>query len=959
MVPGIQDANGPEGRAGEPNAQAAGLSVASGDSWCASLKGNADDAFLFHDLNCSASSAAQSPPEEVFSFPEVGGEFLGFRLIAELGRGSFGRVYLGRQGDLADRPVALKVSTEIVAESQKLARLQHTNIVPVYSLHRSGPLQAVCMPYFGSTTLADVMQNLSRSQRIPASGKDLVSTIREQKSRTRLAVDRSTRANVCRPSALLGPEAEELAPEGQSVVQTLKTLEGWTYVESILWIGAKLADGLAHAHERGILHRDLKPANVLLTDDGEPMLLDFNLSEDVQAASTAASIGGTLPYMSPEHLEAFQGKPRDVDARSDVYSLGLILFELLTGRSAFDRPPSTADNAMQRMVEARQQGAPAVRTLNPSVTPAVEAIIRKCLDLEPKRRYQSARDLHEDLERQRAHRPLRHAPDRNLRERLTKWARRNPRLASSTTVAIAASVLLAVLAFALVVHSRRLDRFETLDRLSTFQEDLATARLCLTGHTGDPAKLEEGRAASRSALARYSVLDRNDWCDEPAFRKLPEAERQRVSEEAGELLLLLARETSRARLADAASAEEALKLNLRAEECYPTGRAPRALWLQRAELTKQLGRDEESKQLLAVAADTPVRGARDHYLLAREQMARGRYLDAIEELQTAVKGDPQNFPAWYMLGICSLEGSDARASRAADAVAHFNTCIALRPNFYGAYQNRGRANFLLRRFDRAEADFSRVIEMRPDWPEGYVQRALARQARERYWEALDDFDRAVKLDPTSSRTHFLRARVRVLVGDKEGADRDHEEGLRLTPADEENWIIRGIYREPGNPRGALDDFAKAVEVNPRSLIGLANQAYILAERLHRTKDAVALLDHLLELYPDYMPGYGDRGIYLARLGKRAEALEDAQEALRRDHSGETLFQVAGIYALTSRTEPDDRFIALQLLTEALRKGYGFDLLVTDHDLDPLRNEPEFRELVRATQPLRDLSRKNR
>src|SRR5262245_30220156 len=88
------------------------------------------------------------PAEDDFTaLPEVGHTFLGFHLLAELGRGTFGRVYLGRQGDLANRLVALKVSTQTQAESQKLAQLQHTHIVPVYSLHQSGPLFAVCMPY--------------------------------------------------------------------------------------------------------------------------------------------------------------------------------------------------------------------------------------------------------------------------------------------------------------------------------------------------------------------------------------------------------------------------------------------------------------------------------------------------------------------------------------------------------------------------------------------------------------------------------------------------------------------------------------------------------------------------------------------------------------------------------------------------------------------------------------------
>src|SRR5262249_56183347 len=119
----------------------------------------------------------------------------------------------------------------------------------------------------------------------------------------------------------------------------LAMLEGLDYVQSVLWLVARLADGLAHAHDRGILHRDLKPANILLSDEGQPMLLDFGVAEDTKLGAAAARVGGTLPYMAPEHLDAVQGGPGRVTAGSDVYSLGVILYELLTGRHPFPAPP--------------------------------------------------------------------------------------------------------------------------------------------------------------------------------------------------------------------------------------------------------------------------------------------------------------------------------------------------------------------------------------------------------------------------------------------------------------------------------------------------------------------------------------------------------------------------------------------------------------------------------------------
>ena len=126
-------------------------------------------------------------------------------------------------------------------------------------------------------------------------------------------------------------------------------LHGASAIQAAVWIVARLADGLDHAHSRGLLHRDLKPANILLAGDGTPMLLDFNLSVEALPHSGEteihrAFVGGTLPYMAPEHLDAFNPRgstpPEAVDERSDIYALGLILFEILAGEPAFPEVPS-------------------------------------------------------------------------------------------------------------------------------------------------------------------------------------------------------------------------------------------------------------------------------------------------------------------------------------------------------------------------------------------------------------------------------------------------------------------------------------------------------------------------------------------------------------------------------------------------------------------------------------------
>ena len=163
---------------------------------------------------------------------------------------------------------------------------------------------------------------------------------------------------------------------------------------------------------------------------------------------------------------------------------------------------------------------------------------------------------------------------------------------------------------------------------------------------------------------------------------------------------------------------------------------------------------------------------------------------------------------------------------------------------------------------------------------------------------------------------------------------------------------RGLVRQPRDPRAALADYDSALKLNPRYLTALQNKANVLAEDLGRTEEAVAALDTLLAFYPDYVPALAGRGVLHARLGRREAAHADAREALPRDTKPFNVYQVAGIYALTSRQNPDDRREALRLLESALSQGFGLDLLDKDRDLDAIRDQPEFRRLVEAARARR-------
>src|SRR5262249_54270491 len=215
---------------------------------------------------------------------------------------------------------------------QTLAQLQHTHIVPIYSLHHREPFQAMCMPYLGATTLADVLKLQRGLPAPPDSGRAFLDALEAR--RGLLKIPAATSPAQAAAEKRTAPLKSQVLPHSPEPAQRLATK---SYVEAVLEMAADLAEGLGQAHERGILHRDLKPANILLGDDGQALLLDFNLSEDtkLRRTATAALIGGTLAYMPPEHLQAFGQGDRPVDGRRDLYALGLLVYELLSRRPPF------------------------------------------------------------------------------------------------------------------------------------------------------------------------------------------------------------------------------------------------------------------------------------------------------------------------------------------------------------------------------------------------------------------------------------------------------------------------------------------------------------------------------------------------------------------------------------------------------------------------------------------------
>jgi hypothetical protein len=218
---------------------------------------------------------------------------------------------------------------------------------------------------------------------------------------------------------------------------------------------AELVEALARAveaaHRAGVVHRDLKPANVLLTAEGKAKVTDFGLAKKLGEAGQTASgaVMGTPSYMAPEQAG---GKTKEIGPAADVYALGAILYEALTGR-----PPFKAATAMDTILQVLERQVMPVRQLQPGVPRDLETVCLKCLQKEPAKRYASAAALAEDLRRFQAHEPIKARPVGAV-ERGWRWCRRNPVVASLAAAVTCAVLLGAGIALAWAVHARELAR---------------------------------------------------------------------------------------------------------------------------------------------------------------------------------------------------------------------------------------------------------------------------------------------------------------------------------------------------------------------------------------------------------------------------------------------------------------------------------------------------------------------
>ncbi len=382
-----------------------------------------------------------------------------YRIVREIGRGGMGIVYEAEQVSLGRR-VALKVLPSPSArdgttlarfrrEARASARLHHTNIVPVFEVGQDGEIRYYAMQFIHGQSLDSVIRELRKLRGRFRLGRG-EPTAAEGREEDRLG-DQGTReigADVVQslltgrfergPTVSPGGDGASPGPGGPapsgsvpaSVGDSSAVMPGGTQLSSVesrhrafhrgvAHIGRQVASALAYAHTRGILHRDIKPSNLLLDTEGVAWVSDFGLAKvDEEDLTRTGDILGTLRYMAPER---FRGRG---DARADVYSLGLTLYELLVLRPAFDSPDRVALSEQIKSVDP-----PRPRSIDPRVPRDLETIVLKAIEKDPGDRYATAEAMAEDLRRFLDDEPIQ-ARRASATERCARWARRNPVIAA-------------------------------------------------------------------------------------------------------------------------------------------------------------------------------------------------------------------------------------------------------------------------------------------------------------------------------------------------------------------------------------------------------------------------------------------------------------------------------------------------------------------------------------------------
>ena len=709
--------------------------------------------------------AAVEPPHTVHPDRlQPGDQWGDFRIVRLLGQGSYARVYLAHQLSL-DRRVALKVSTNekdgTADEARALARFDHPHIVPVFSEHLLSGRRAIVMRYVAGRTLADWLLHRGDSDCRRLHGSDLLDWLR-------------------------GPRGSS-SPHDDSYADTLADARLPTVVCCLM---LDLARALQHAHERGVLHLDIKPSNVLLDQQGRALLMDFNVAAVPASPASAAYVGGTLGYMAPEQLARFAGAGAQlnarINARTDIFALGTLFFELLTGRSPWPVPRTvSAQAAASQMLALRLRETPPFDKIPGS--PGLRSIVAKCLAPQAGDRYSSAAALAEDLRCWLANQPLQTATDPSLVERCHKWWRRHPRIvAASAAVLLFASLLVFRSGWSdyhrLQSWRQQLESVEKLHQTGDKRqaiEQFRQLRAELKVETALPAwcllGAQKGIEARAAALARgianqqsdflaaqvddrrvlaaeagvdiasnplrfYDLVIPQDWRQHHLLQSLSESRRASVYESVTEVLLVQW-QTAKARH----QPDGLTRKNFFQRLPEPHADLPLLRFLHLETQSRPL-RDIPLTDLAKLPS-----GDFEHYLVGVLAMFRLDWELGSEQFRSSLEINSDRFWARFYLGLaCSL---DPQQEHRAEAIASYARCIGMRPDFALPHSKLGQLYAQTEEFELARVQLEQAVKLAPQHTPSRIQLGKVLRQLGQTEQALEQLRKAAEQQPRSPLVH--------------------------------------------------------------------------------------------------------------------------------------------------------------------------------------------------------------
>ena len=861
---------------------------------------------------------AGAAPEE-----QTAGVLGDFRIVREVGRGGMGVVYeaeqlsLGRRVALKVLPLASTMDARQLQRFQNEARaaagLHHTNIVPVYFVGSERGVHYYAMQFIEGHDLASVIAQL----RAPGGDK---------------AADPETAPTVESPGgkavAVAGSSVVETRPlAGLSTAHSTKPLE---YFRTVARLGIQAAEALDHAHQMGIVHRDVKPANLLVDANGRLWVTDFGLAQmqsDTRLTMTGDLVG-TLRYMSPEQALA---KRVVVDQRTDVYSLGATLYELLTLQPVFtgrDR------QELLRQIAIEEPRRP--RRLNRAIPQGLEIIVLKTLERNPADRYATSQELADDLRNFLEDRAIR-ARRPSLRKRLRRWCGRHKALVTGIGVLLLSVLLLGGVAWWREQHQQAVlekeigedlrvaDFFETEDRWPDSLKVLvrASARMQTAGplslrehverrrkNADMVVRLEKARLQRavwgehdfdyRGAAQAYAVAFASNDLNLETLSPEEAAQRIRASAIRTQLVVHLddcafindivqpdSGEPIRrvARLAD----DDPWREQLRNPALLKDQEALERLADQEAILTEP----PANLVLLSIALNLAKRKGIATRLLRKAQQRNpadfwinlqlAEFLrnepstqeEAVGYYRAALALRPHTPVIYNNLGVVLTE-----RKKLAEAVDACHKAIELQPDLAPAYSNLGNALVEQKKLPEAEDAFRTSIQLNPDHAEPYNGLGNVLAERKKLPEAEEAYRKAIHLWPDYATAYNNLGTILAEQKKLPEAEAALRKTTQLKPDLAEAYNSLGnVLRLQKKLPEAVDAYRKTVQLRPDYATAYNSLGTVLAEQ-KKLPEAEAAFRKGVQLQPSYAPAYNNLGSVLAEQKKLPEAVDAFRKAVQ-------------------------------------------------------------------------------